>query len=112
MDNAAAHKSRDMEAYIRGTNGSVARWFLPPHTPQHNPIEILWREIKRAIADTFFGGFDRLQERIRNILDSGEVPRTRLFRYMLDAMGCQKGPEETGSAPARHHDSLPEPTPT
>ena len=112
MDNAAAHKSRDMEAYIRGTNGSVVRWFLPPHTPQHNPIEILWREIKRAIADTFFGGFDRLQERIRNILDSGEVPRTRLFRYMLDAMGCQKGPEETGSAPARHHDSLPEPTPT
>ena len=112
MDNAAAHKSRDMEAYIRGTNGSVVRWFLPPHAPQHNPIEILWREIKRAIADTFFGGFDRLQERIRKILDSGEVPRTRLFRYMLDAMGCQKGSEETGSAPARHHDSLPEPIPT
>ena len=112
MDNAVAHKSRDMEAYIRGTNGSVVRWFLPPHTPQHNPIEILWREIKRAIADTFFGGFDRLQERIRKILDSGEVPKTRLFRYMLDAMGCQKGSEETGSVPARHHDSLPEPTPT
>ena len=110
--NAAAHKSRDMEAYIRGTNGSVVRWFLPPHTPQHNPIEILWREIKRAIADTLFGGFDRLQERIREMLDSGRVPRTRLFRYMLDAMGCQKGSEETGSAPARHHDSLPELTPT
>ena len=46
------------------------------------------------------------------MLDSGEVLRTRLFRYMLDAMGCQKSSEETGSAPARHHDSLPEPTPT
>ena len=52
MDNAAAHKSRDMEDYIRGTNGSAVRWFLPPHTPQQNPIEIQWREIKRAVADS------------------------------------------------------------
>ena len=54
MDNASAHKSREMEDYAMGTNGSVVRWFLPPYTPQQNPIEIQWREIKRAIADTFF----------------------------------------------------------
>ena len=90
MDNAAAHKSMEMEDYIRGTNGSVVRWFLPPHTPQQNPIEIQWREIKRAVADTFFGGFDKLQERIEKMLDAGEVPRTGLFGYMLDAMDCQE----------------------
>ena len=112
LDNAGAHKSRAMGKYLESTDGEVALLFLPPRTPQHNPIEMLWREIKRAIADTLFGGFDRLQERIRKMLDSEGVPRTRLFRYMLDAMGYQKGSEETGSAPARHHDSLPEPTPT
>ena len=100
MDNAAAHKSRDMEDYIRGTNGSVVRWFLPPHTPQQNPIEIQWREIKRAVADTFFGGFDKLQERILKMLSSGEVARTRLFGYMLDAMDCQKDLDGTDSAGA------------
>ena len=74
MDNAAAHKSREMEDYVMGTNGSVVRWFLPPYTPQQNPIEIQWREIKRAVADTFFGGFDKLQERIRKMLDAGRCP--------------------------------------
>lgn len=112
MDNAAAHKSREMEDYVMGTNGSVVRWFLPPYTPQQNPIEIQWREIKRAIADTFFGGFDKLQERIRKMLDAGEVSRTRLFGYMLDAMECQKDSEETGTAPERHPDCLPERTTT
>ena len=85
MDNAAAHKSREVEGYIRSINASVVRWFLPPHTPQQNPIEMQWPEIKRAVADTFFDGFDKLQERILNMLSSGEVPRKRLFGYMLGA---------------------------
>ena len=57
----------------------MARWFLPPRTPQHNPIGIQWREIRRAIADIFFGGFDEMQKRIRQLLHSGEVPIVKLF---------------------------------
>ena len=41
LDNAGAHKSRAMGKYLEGTDGEVVLLFLPPRTPQHNPIEML-----------------------------------------------------------------------
>ncbi len=92
MDNAGAHTSKDMERYVEGTKGDVVRWFLPPRTPQHNPIEVEWRELKRALSATFFGGFDELQKRIRQLLRSREVAIVRLIDYVFEAIGPQKGP--------------------
>ena len=97
MDNAAAHKSREMKEYIKSTNGSVVQWVLPPRTPQQNPIEIQWQEIKRVLADKFFSGFDKLQERIIAIMESDEVARTKLFGYMRDAMEGQNDSEEVAT---------------
>ncbi|ETW91983.1 MAG: hypothetical protein ETSY2_55025, partial [Candidatus Entotheonella gemina] len=67
------------------TNGDVILWFLPPYTPQQNPIEILWREIKRAIADRYFDGLDQMQKSVTKMLQRGEVAIVKLFQYMLDA---------------------------
>ncbi len=111
MDNAATHKSKDMDEFIEKANGAVVRWFLPPHTPQHNPIEVQWREIKRAIADTFFGGFDRLEKRIRKMLNDGEVARVKLFKYILDAIKIRESPDAV-SAPERPPDGLTVPLST
>ena len=102
MDNVSAHKSMKMNEYVEGTGGSVVRWFLPPHTPQQNPIEIQWREFKRAVADTFFGGFDKLEERIIAMVDAKEAAITKLFGYMLDAMESQKDSEEACTVQRPH----------
>ncbi len=64
-------------------------WFLPPRTPQHNPIEVLWREIKRAIADVYFGGIEQMRTAIIRMLRRGEVTTLSLFQYMLEAMDCR-----------------------
>ena len=56
LDNAGAHKSRAMGKYLESTDGEVALLFLPPRTPQHNPIEMLWREIKKAIRTRILTG--------------------------------------------------------
>ena len=92
LDNAGAHTGKRMDKYIKSTKGDVVLWFLPPRTPQHNPIEVQWREIRRAVADLFFGGLDELQKRIRQLLHSGEVPIVKLFGYMQGALKNQNGP--------------------
>ena len=92
MDNAGAHTSRAMETYIESTKGDVVRRFLPPRTPQHNSIEVEWRELKRALSATFFGGFDKLQKRIIRLLRSGEVAIVKMIDYVFEAIGPQKGP--------------------
>ena len=54
------------------------------------------------MADTFFGGFDKLEGRIMAMLDAKEVAITKLFEYMLDAMESQKDSEEAGTMQRPH----------
>jgi len=42
IDNASYHKSKDL---IIPKN--IVRFFLPPRTPEMNPAELLWREIRK-----------------------------------------------------------------
>ena len=76
LDNAGAHKSRAMGKYLESTDGEVALLFLPPRTPQHNPIEMLWREIKKAISNTYFDGESEMKERIAWLVGEGGIPRS------------------------------------
>ena len=62
----------------------------PPRTPRHNQIGVLWREIRRAIADICFGGIGRMRTAIIRMPRRGEVAIiSSLFRYVLEAMDCR-----------------------
>ena len=54
-------------------------------TPQFNPIETEWREIKAAIADIFFDGLDRMRDAIRRMIRNGEIPIVKMFGWLLAA---------------------------
>ena len=57
MDNLGSHKAVGVEEAIERVGASV--WYLPPYSPDLNPIEKLWSKIKsrlrRAAADTLDG---------------------------------------------------------
>jgi len=57
MDNLGAHKVDGVERAIERADASV--WWLPPYSPDLNPIEKLWSKVKawlrRAMADTLDG---------------------------------------------------------
>ena len=40
LDNASYHKSNTLTEFVESTKGKIKLIFLPPHTPQLNPIEI------------------------------------------------------------------------
>jgi transposase len=54
MDNLAAHKVQGVRTAIEKVGASVC--FLPPYSPELNPIEKLWGKLKeivrRAATDT------------------------------------------------------------
>ena len=89
-DNAGAHKSKKIQEYLGRMRGEVVLWYLPPYTPQHNPIEMVWRELKRAIAGRYFDKFEEMHKTIRNLIKSGEVATVKLLWYMLDAISKGK----------------------
>ena len=69
LDNASYHKSRSVREYVDSTGGDVELEFLPPYTPQLNPIETVWRDLKRRLAGRFFRSLEELKGAITAILE-------------------------------------------
>ena len=47
MDNLSAHKNRQTLALIEEVGASVV--FLPPYSPDFNPIEMMWSKVKNSL---------------------------------------------------------------
>ena len=69
LDNASYHKSKASREYVESTGGGIELEFLPPYTPQLNPVETVWRDLKRRLAGIFFRSLDELKAAITAILE-------------------------------------------
>ncbi len=69
LDNASYHKSKAVREYVESTGGDVELEFLPPYTPQLNPVETVWRDLKKRLAGRFFRSLDELKAAIIAILE-------------------------------------------
>lgn len=47
MDNLAVHKVRGVEAAIHAVGAEL--WYLPPYSPDFNPIEQAWSKVKSVV---------------------------------------------------------------
>ena len=59
LDNYKSHKAEDVlrEAERLG----IELVFLPPYSPSLNPIEYIWKSIKRIISTTFIRHIDQMR---------------------------------------------------
>jgi len=64
MDNASWHKSNDLKIYK-----NIERFFIPPRTPEMNPIEIVWREIRKyGFKNQIFDSIDAVIQRFNDVI--------------------------------------------
>ena len=49
MDNASFHRKKALKKLVRNTG--VKLLFLPPYSPDFNPIETEWANMKHALVD-------------------------------------------------------------
>jgi transposase len=47
MDNLSPHKASGVEALVAAARAEL--WYLPPYSPDYNPIEKCWSKIKEAL---------------------------------------------------------------
>jgi transposase len=69
QDGAKYHTSRQMRAFFTVHTDRLTRYQLPSYSPDFNPIEFLWKKIrKRATHLKFFAEFAHLVEKVDEAL--------------------------------------------
>ncbi len=64
LDNFSAHRTEDVA--ITAEFLDIELIFLPPYSPQLNPIELIWKSIKRVISRTFVKDQDMMIEIVKS----------------------------------------------
>ena len=49
-DNYICHQDDEVEAVVRGAAGRLVLLYLPTYSPWLNPIEMLWRHLRRVVT--------------------------------------------------------------
>jgi transposase len=63
LDNGAFHKAKALRL-----PSNVLLLFLPPYSPELNPIERVWQHLKAPLAGTLFPTLRKLQNRVATLL--------------------------------------------
>ena len=67
LDNASSHHSEEAIALIEATGAGVV--FLPPYSPELNPIELIWSKLKNFLKQTIISTTDELYQAISTALE-------------------------------------------
>jgi transposase len=69
MDNLSSHKAAGVREAIEAADATL--WYLPPYSPDLNPIEMLWSKVKawlrRVAAKTFDAISDTLADALNDV---------------------------------------------
>jgi transposase len=57
VDGHPAHRSKLVKAYVESLEGKLRLYFLPPYSPELNPDELVWNDVKNnAVGRTRLDG--------------------------------------------------------
>lgn len=68
MDNLPAHKRPAVGAMIEAAGCQL--WFLPPYSPDWNPIEMMWSKVKQLIRGDEPRTFEALVQAVFKAMDA------------------------------------------
>ncbi len=62
LDNAGYHRSAAARRYVEDYGRDVKLRYLPPYTPELNPVGVQWRTIRKATWNRLYGDTGMIQE--------------------------------------------------
>ena len=85
-DGLKAHRSRHVRAYLDSLEGHIAVAFLPPYSPELNPVEYLWAWLKRhALANYCPSSIGELANTARGKLRGAQRRTTLIAAFWKQA---------------------------
>ena len=79
LDNAKRHKARELKTFFIENQNRLVRIFLPPYSPELNPIERVWRITRRQIThNRYFESIEDLEIALTSYFTKWERPNNTL----------------------------------
>ncbi|MBI4307220.1 MAG: IS630 family transposase [Chloroflexi bacterium] len=79
LDNASRHRARYLKCFFSQNRHRLVRIFLPPYSPELNPIERVWRITRRQVThNRYFESVDQLRTALTACFAHGEQPNNAL----------------------------------
>ena len=83
QDNASYHKSDDVRSWFRENSKFIEVHFLPPYCPELNPVEGLWKYVRRSgTHNHYFGTKDEMKEPIRFVFRGMQKNPSKIAGYL------------------------------
>ena len=88
LDNSPSHRSKMIDWSSLG----IEPVYLPPYSPELNPVELIFRELKGRLSNEVYGDLSELEERIcdelRGMKDEGGRLKIRFegYRWLREAI--------------------------
>ena len=79
LDNASSHKSNKVAEFVEIHKKRLELLFLPPYSPELNPVERVWKNLRyRVTHNTFFENITALENAVIEYLKDHAKPNERL----------------------------------
>jgi transposase len=95
QDGARYHTSKEVQEWQATHAGRLTVYQLPSYSPDYNPIEHLWRDVKAGTHNAYFATFDALIARVEARLAELNADAARVSRLLgtpLDAYAARRQP--------------------
>lgn len=75
LDNARAHHAKLLQPFLETVKEKLELVFLPPYSPNLNPIERFWRFMRKMVThNTFFATFEKLLTALKQFFQKFKCP--------------------------------------
>ena len=81
LDNLGSHKGKAVRQMVRATGARL--FFLPPYSPDLNPIEQLFSKVKHAMRKAMGRTVDAVHDALKIILET--IPKQECANYIANA---------------------------
>ena len=80
IDNATWHKTKKVKNFCVENN--ITLLFLPPYSPEYNPIERVWSFLKSKVRQRFFSTADSFIKFIYELVDDVNINSFEQLRHL------------------------------
>lgn len=83
-DNSRVHRNREVEEYVKHSK-KLEIHYLPPYSPNLNPIERLWKVLHEEVTyNKFYGKFADFTTAVRDFFKKGVSQLTQILRRRIN----------------------------